>query len=157
HLEAKYRAVVTDTVLFPDDRGRGLHRLRPAGRKAGADNADFDDSQIMVAKNWDALGSYAKQDRPRCLDLLGFASQLMFTTALLNFSSVLEGKGDVDLIYAVARAHTRHMVDFCSVDKRLSPTGYVPLVDFERTAEAARNAIKLGAKALVIPSRCPDN
>ena len=37
--------------------------------------------------------------------------------------------------YAVARAHTRHMVDFCSVDRRLLPTGYVPLVDFERTAQ----------------------
>jgi predicted TIM-barrel fold metal-dependent hydrolase len=81
----------------------------------------------------------------------------MFTTALLNFSSLLEGKGDVDLIYAVARAHTRHMVDFCSVDKRLLPTGYVPLADFERTARAAREAIALGAKALLIPSRCPDN
>ena len=29
HLEAKYRTAVTDSVLFPDDRGRGLHRLRP--------------------------------------------------------------------------------------------------------------------------------
>ena len=110
----------------------------------------------MLRKNWDALGSYAKQDRPHSIDLLGFASQLMFTTALLNFSSLLEGKGDVDLIYAVARAHTRHMVDFCSVDRRLLPTGYVPLADFERTAQAAREAIALGAKALLIPSRCPD-
>src|SRR5271163_1201196 len=96
HLEAKYRAQVTDAVLFPDDRGRGLHRLRPEARKAGADDtADtvgFDESQIMVAKNWDALGSYARHDRPRSIHLLGFASQLMFTTALLNFSSVLEGK-----------------------------------------------------------------
>ena len=37
-------------------------------------------------------------------DLLGFASQLMFTTALLNYSSVLEGGSDVELTYAVARA-----------------------------------------------------
>ena len=49
------------------------------------------------------------------------------------------------------------MVDFCSVDRRLLPTGYVPLVDFERTAQAAREAIALGAKALMIPSRCPDD
>jgi predicted TIM-barrel fold metal-dependent hydrolase len=70
---------------------------------------------------------------------------------------VLEGGRDVDLTYAVARAHTRHMVDFCSVDRRLLPTGYVPLVDFERTAKAAREAIELGAKALMIPSRCPDD
>jgi predicted TIM-barrel fold metal-dependent hydrolase len=154
HLEAKYRATITDTVLFPDDRGRGLHRLRPEGR---TDNTEaFDERQIMLRKNWEALGPYEKQDRPRSIDLLGFASQLMFTTALLNFSSLLEGKGDVDTIYAVARAHTRHMVEFCSVDKRLLATGYVPLADFERTKIAARDAIDLGAEALLIPSRCPD-
>ena len=34
HLETKYRTAVTDQVLFPDDRGRGLHRLRPQDRKA---------------------------------------------------------------------------------------------------------------------------
>ncbi len=33
----------------------------------------------------------------------------------------------------------------------------MPLVDFERTATAAREAIELGAKALMIPSRCPDD
>ena len=48
----------------------------------------------MLAKNWDALGSSVRQDRPRSIDLLGFASQLMFTTALLNYSSVLEGGRD---------------------------------------------------------------
>ncbi len=154
HLEAKYRPVVTDAVLFPSDRGRGLHKLMKP--EAGQAAADFDEQRIMVAKNWDALGSHIKDDRPRSVDLLGFASQLMFTTALLNFSSLLEGKGDVDVIYAVARAHTRHMVDFCSVDKRLLPTGYVPLADFERTTTAAREAIETGAKALLIPSRCPD-
>ena len=36
-------------------------------------------------------------------------------------------------------------------------TGYVPLLDFERTAKAAREAIEMGAKALLIPSRCPDD
>ncbi len=109
----------------------------------------------MLAKNWDALGAYRKQDRTRSVELLGFASQLMFTTALLNYSSVLEGGRDPDLAYAVARAHTRHMVDFCSVDRRLLPTGYIPLIDFERTAKAAREAIDLGAKALMIPHAAP--
>ena len=153
HLEARYRCIVTDQLLFPADRGRGLHKLmKPeAGKDAG-----IDESQIMVTKNWDALGAHIAADRPRSVDLLGFASQLMFTTQLLNFSSLLEGRGDVDEIYAVARAHTRHMVSFCSVDKRLLPTGYVPLADFERTAKIAREAIELGAKALLIPSRCPD-
>ncbi len=158
HLEAKYRDIVTDNVIFPEDRGRGLHKLRAEARRAEADNtASFDETQIMLAKNWDALGSYIPADRPRSVDLLGFSSQLMFTTQLLNFSALLEGKGDVDTIYAVARAHTRHMVSFCSVDKRLLATGYVPLADFERTKKATREAIDMGAKALMIPSRCPDS
>ncbi len=156
HLEAKFRAAVTDSVLFP--RREGFHSHRREEHRAGAaETADFDETQIMLRKNWDALGSYRKQDRARSVDLLGFASQLMFTTALLNYSSVLEGARDADLAYAVARAHTRHMVDFCAVDKRLLPTGYVPLVDFERTAKAARESIEMGAKALMIPSRCPDS
>lgn len=152
HLEARYRDVITDDVLFPRDRGRGLHKLM----KPDAGKGETDETQIMLQKNWDALGSHIKEDRPRSIDLLGFASQLMFTTQLLNFSALLEGQGDVDTIYAVARAHTRHMVEFCSVDKRLLATGYVPLADFERTKAAAREAIEMGAKGLMIPSRCPD-
>jgi uncharacterized protein len=151
HLEARYRGRVGDCVLFP--RHEGFH----SHLKEAHDGQAFVESRIMLAKNWAALGSSARHDRPRAIDLLGFASQLMFTTALLNYSSVLEGGPDPDLTYAVARAHTRHMVEFCSVDRRLLPTGYVPLVDFERTARAARDAIELGAKALMIPSRCPDN
>jgi predicted TIM-barrel fold metal-dependent hydrolase len=151
HLEAKYRDRITDDVLFP--RREGFHaRLAEAERAT-----DFDESQIMLAKNWGALGSWRQQDRPRSIDLLGFSSQLMFTTALLNFSNVLESGKDHDLAYAVARAHTRHMIAFCSVDRRLLPTAYVPLLDFERTAAAARAAIEAGAKALMIPSRCPDD
>jgi predicted TIM-barrel fold metal-dependent hydrolase len=152
HLEARYRDVITDDVLFSRDRGRGLHKLM----KPDAGKGETDETQIMLRKNWDALGSHIKEDRPRSIDLLGFASQLMFTTQLLNFSALLEGQGDVDTIYAVARAHTRHMVEFCSVDKRLLATGYVPLADFDRTKTAAREAIEMGAKGLMIPSRCPD-
>jgi len=47
------------------------------------------------------------------------------------------------------------MTDFCKGDPRLLPTAYVPLVDFALAAETARQAIALGAKALMIPSRCP--
>ena len=80
HLEAKYRAAITDDALFP--RRDGFHsRLKEAERAGGE---TFDESQIMLAKNWAALGSWRKQDRTRSVDLLGFASQLMFTTALLN-------------------------------------------------------------------------
>ena len=39
----------------------------------------------MLRKNWSALGSFLKEDRPRALDLLGFASQLVFNTFLNKY------------------------------------------------------------------------
>ena len=45
--------------------------------------------------------------------------------------------------------------DFCSVDRRLLATGYVPLIDFAAAAQIAGEAIELGCKGLIIPSACP--
>lgn len=124
---------------------------------AAQDDPDFragDADNILLRKNHLALGSYRKLDRPAALDLLGFTSQLVFTTAALsNFN--LEHNGETQLALAVARAHNRMMVDFCSVDRRLLATAYVPLVDTGQAARIAKEAIEIGAKALVIPSRCP--
>ena len=112
------------------------------------------EANILLRKNQQALGAFRRDDRPRAVDYLGFASQLVFTTFCLgNFQ--LEYGNDVDLAYAAATAHNRMMTDFCSVDRRLLATGYVPLMDFERSAAAAKEAIELGAKALLIASRCP--
>jgi len=119
-----------------------------AAFRAGADE------NILLRKNYDALGAFIRDDRPRALDLLGFQSQLVFTTWCLgNFG--LDECADLDLAYATADAHNRMMVAFCSVDRRFLPTAYVPLTDFERTKLTARAAIAGGAKALTIPSRCP--
>jgi predicted TIM-barrel fold metal-dependent hydrolase len=49
------------------------------------------------------------------------------------------------------------MADFCAVDERLLATGYVPLVDIGRAPVIASEAIEMGCKALIIPSRCPAN
>jgi predicted TIM-barrel fold metal-dependent hydrolase len=125
-------------------------------RKIQADPAfrADEDANILLRKNYEALGAFLPGDRPRTLNLLGFASQLLFTTFCLgNFG--LDESGEVDLAYAAAQAHNRMMTDFCKVDARLLPTAYVPLVDFARAAETARQAIALGARALMIPSRCP--
>lgn len=109
---------------------------------------------IMLRKNYEALGSFLPADRPRTIDLLGFASQLVFTTFCLgNFG--LDQSDDVELAYAAADAHNRMMTDFCKVDRRLLATGYVPLVDFDRALATAKLAIALGCKALLIPSRVP--
>lgn len=111
------------------------------------------DANIMLRKNYEALGSFRKADRPRAIDLLGFSSQLVFTTWCLgNF-----GLDDINppLAYATAQAHNRMMADFCAVDRRLLGTGYVPLSDFERARATAHEAIALGCKALLIPSKPP--
>ena len=119
----------------------------PAFRAGDADN-------LLLRKNYQALGAFRSEDRPKALDLFGFASQLVFTTFCLgNFG--LDESGDVELCYAAASAHNRMMTDFCAADRRLLATCYVPLVDFDRARQAAAQAIALGAKALLIPSRCP--
>ncbi|MDB5493049.1 MAG: putative Amidohydrolase [Phenylobacterium sp.] len=112
------------------------------------------EANILLRKNYEALGAFRADDRPKTLDYLGFASQLVFTTACLsNFG--LEQMGEVELAAETARAHNRMMTEFCSVDRRLLATGYVPLVDRARAPEIAREALALGAKALIIPSRHP--
>jgi uncharacterized protein len=122
------------------------------------DDAEFRagaDANIMLRKNYEALGAFRREDRPRALDQLGFASQLVFTTWCLgNFG--LDQSKDVDLCYAAAQAHNRMMTWFCGVDRRFLGTGYVPLADFDRAIAAAKEAIQLGCKALLIPSRCPN-
>lgn len=113
-----------------------------------------DEENILLRKNHQALGAFRNTDRPRALDYLGFKSQLVFTTAALgNFG--LEEQREYELAIAAARAHNRMMADFCSVDERLLATGYVPLVDIQQAPRVAQEAIELGCKAIVVPSRCP--
>jgi len=137
------------------------HKQKPDGwadkARAQHDDPEFRagaEANILLRKNQSALGAFRREDRPKAIDYLGFASQLVFTTHCLgNFQ--LEYGDDVDLAYAAATAHNRMMTDFCAVDRRLLATGYVPLMSLERAAGAAKEAIELGAKALLIPSRCP--
>ena len=111
---------------------------------------------IMLRKNYEAHGAFLREDRPAAVDHIGVASQLVFTTFCLgNFG--FDQSGDSDLCYGAANAHNRMMTDFCSVDKRLLATAYVPLEDFGRAKETAKTAIDMGAKALMVPSWCPQN
>ena len=109
----------------------------------------------MARKNFAATGSFVADDRPRALDLLGFSSQLVFNTFHNRRLHDWEHGDDLDLAYGAARAHNRGMVEFCSVDRRLLATGYVPLADFERATAMADEAIAMGAAALLVASGCP--
>ena len=113
-------------------------------------------ANIMLRKNLDAHGAFLPEDRSTALDHMGFASQLVFTThCLSNFG--LDQGDDMELCYATASAHNRMMTDFCQVDRRLLATAYIPLEDFARARVCAEEAIRLGAKALMVPSTCPQN
>ena len=114
-----------------------------------------DAEEIWLRKNWKATGSFIKEDRPGALDLLGFASQLVFNTFENGLLLNAEHGDDLDFAYGLARAHNRSLVDFCSVDPRLLPVGYVPLADLERSGTFARETLELGAAALLIGSACP--
>jgi predicted TIM-barrel fold metal-dependent hydrolase len=128
--------------------GLRRRRLDPAERERA-------EQELMQRKNWSALGSFAPEDRPRALDLLGFSSQLVFNTFLNQYLLDAEHGTDLDFAYGLARAHNRALIDFCARDRRLLPVGYVPLADFERARAMAVEAITMGAKALLIASACP--
>jgi predicted TIM-barrel fold metal-dependent hydrolase len=112
-----------------------------------------DEAQLMLRKNHLALGSFRNEDRPQCLDLLGFTSQLVFTTTALGNYGLDDNHPE--LAAQAARAHNRMNTDFCSVDRRLLATGYVPLSDIAAAPIIAQEAIELGCKGLIVPSKCP--
>lgn len=152
HIDPKFRddfvAKTGRKDVLPEWFAKAAEKARDPEFLAGAE------ANILLRKNYEALGAFNASDRPRTLDYLGFTSQLVFTTACLsNFG--LEQMGEVDLALEAARGHNRMMAEFCSVDRRLLGTGYVPLIDRKRAPEIAKEALALGCKALVIPSRHP--
>ncbi len=112
--------------------------------------AGFEEN-LLLRKNYQAMGAYDPADRSAALDLFGFASQLVFTTRGLSLVD-LEYRDDTRLSVEAARALNRATADYCSVDRRLLATAYIPLADRARAVEVAREAIDLGCKGLMIPS-----
>ncbi len=136
-----------------------IAKLRPGKSLAAHADPAFRagvDANLLLRKNYEAHGAFIAADRPHVVEQLGFASQLVFTTFCLGNFGLDQGR-DMELCYAAASAHNRMMTDFCAVDRRLLATAYVPLEDFERAQVITREAIKLGAKALLVPSWCPQH
>ncbi|HEY7917650.1 MAG TPA: amidohydrolase family protein [Acidimicrobiales bacterium] len=141
----------------PEEQQRDLLASFDRLREVHASEAyrAVEDEEIMTRKNFAATGGFIAEDRSRALDLLGFGSQLVFNTFHNGRLHDLEHSADLDLAYAAARAHNRGMLDFCSVDPRLLPSLYVPLVEPDRAVEATRRALSEGAAALLVASGCP--
>ncbi len=128
---------------------------RLADRHRSDEYRAVEEAEIMGRKNFAATGSFLADDRSRALDILGFASQLVFNTFHNRRLHDWEHGGSLDLAYGAARAHNRGMVEFCAGDPRLLPTCYVPLADLDRAAAMAGEAIAMGAAALLVASGCP--
>jgi uncharacterized protein len=115
------------------------------------------EQNLMVRKGWEALGAFDPDERRRALDLLGFHSQLVFTTfAITHFWGEFEQvRSTPEVLYGGTRAHNRAIADFCRGDKRLLAVGFVPLDIPELAEKEIDEAVRLGCAAIHIPSLPP--
>ncbi|MGB6555488.1 MAG: amidohydrolase family protein [Candidatus Binataceae bacterium] len=115
------------------------------------------DHLIERSKEIQALGAFDSPERSVALDMLGFKSQLVFATHSLAMPFSPSSKISPRIRYAAARAHNRHMAEFCSRDSRLLGVAAAPLDDPELALEELEFAIKNGLKAVWVPHRaCGD-
>jgi uncharacterized protein len=132
----------------------GMEAVSEAAMRAVA-ASEPDPSAVLTLRNWDALGAFDPSERTRALDLLGFRSQLVFSTySHLPLMNIPPGGGiaDLELLDSAVRAHNRGVVEFCSADPRLLPVGWVSLDDSTLAACSAENALEAGCAAIEVPS-----
>jgi predicted TIM-barrel fold metal-dependent hydrolase len=120
-------------------------------RRSDPEAARALEANLMGAKGWSALGAFDPSERSRALDLLGVQKQLVFST----FAATQFISDDMDILYGGTRAHNRAMADFCGHDRRLIAVAFVPWGDPERAVQEAREAIRLGCGAILVPSAPP--
>lgn len=109
------------------------------------------EDEFMTAKGWAALGAFDPAERSRALDLLGFDSQLVFST----FAGTQFVGGDPELVYGGARAHNRGMAAFCADDPRLLGVGYVSWGPPGLVVDETARAIADGCAAIMVDSAPP--
>ena len=79
----------------------------------------------------------------------------MFPTVFNTMLEELEHGDDHALTYELASAANQAHIAFCDVDVRLLPVAYIPLATFDGARASTTAALASGAKALLIPNRCP--
>ncbi len=113
------------------------------------------DDLIVHSKEIQALGAFNAADRTRAMDLLGFKKQLVFATHSVVSPFHPSSKKAPEWRYGAARAHNRHMVDFCADDARLMGVATIPLDNPEWAIKEADWVIEQGLEAVWIPHRAP--
>jgi predicted TIM-barrel fold metal-dependent hydrolase len=111
------------------------------------------DKLIESSKEIQALGAFDSADRSKALDLLGFKKQLVFATHSVAMPFSPSSKLEPRLRYGAARAHNRHMADFCKADDRLMGVAVVPLDDPDLAMAELEFALESGLQAAWIPHR----
>jgi predicted TIM-barrel fold metal-dependent hydrolase len=111
------------------------------------------DRLIEASKEIQALGAFNSADRSKAMDLLGFRKQLVFATHSVAMPFSPSSKIDPRLRYGGARAHNRHMADFCSADDRLMGVAIIPLDDPDLAMAELKQVLTSGLEAVWIPHR----
>ncbi len=115
------------------------------------------DKLIESSKEIQALGAFNSADRSTALDLLGFRRQLVFATHSVAMPFSPSSKLEPRLRYGAARAHNRHMAEFCAADRRLIGVAVVPLDDVDLAMAELDFALGAGLGAVWLPHRpCGD-
>ncbi len=118
-----------------------------------ADLLGLGDRLIEASKEIQALGAFDGRERSRAIDMLGFKKQLVFATHSVAMPFSANSKIAPKLRYGAARAHNRHLADFCSHDNRLMGIAIVPLDDPQLALEELDFALKSTLKAIWVPHR----
>ncbi len=111
------------------------------------------DGLIAASKEIQALGAFTSADRSTALDMLGFRRQLVFATHSVAMPFSASAKLDPKLRYGAARAHNRHMADFCSGDARLMGVAVVPLDEPDLAMAELEFVLESGLAAVWVPHR----
>src|SRR3954451_15421597 len=151
HADAGVRDRLPDLAKMLGGAGAGADKAIVAGQKRIGDAgaiAELEKDVIASAKGWMALGAMDTTERTRALDLLGFRSQLVFSTFSLGLFAFSD---DLDLVYGGTTAHNRMIGEFCAGDDRLVGVGFLPLNDPDRSILAVEETIELVSGALWAP------
>lgn len=108
----------------------------------------------MQHKGWNAIGAFDAVERAHANDLLGFSGHLVFPTSAFN--QVIDAR-DADVRLGGVRALNRGMAAFCSVDRRMIGTAYIPLGMGPETALAIfGEALAAGLRTVMIDTIAPE-
>ena len=157
-LRAEMPAVSYGASMVTDEEVAEI--MARGGRHSEAHLAELlamGDHLIEKSKEIQALGAFDGRERVKALDMLGFKKQLVFATHSLAMPFSANSKISPKLRYGAARAHNRHMIDFCSADRRLMGVAAIPMDDPQLAIDELEFAIRSGLKAAWIPHRpCGD-